>query len=118
LRGNTEDDWAGLVSWTAHHYRPTPQSRWWNIGMILSGSHRGRGLGSAAQSVVADYLFGITDAYRLEAGTDVEHTPERRALEAGGFSLGGILRGAQYRNGTWHDAFYSRTRDTWTRATM
>ena len=117
MRGNTDDDRAGLVSWTAHHYGPTPQSRCWNIGIILSGSHRGRGLGSAAQSVVADYLFGNTDAYRIEAGTDVEHTPERRALEAGGFSLGGILRGAQYRNGTWHDAFYSRTRDTWTRAT-
>jgi RimJ/RimL family protein N-acetyltransferase len=87
---------AGLVSWTAHHYGPTPQSRCWNIGIILSGSHRGRGLGSAAQSAVADYLFGNTDTYRIEAGTDVEHTPERHALDAAGFSLYGILRGAQY----------------------
>jgi RimJ/RimL family protein N-acetyltransferase len=105
----------GLVSWTARHYGPNPQSRCWNIGIILASDHRGRGLGAAAQSALTDYLFANTDAYRVEAGTDIDHAAERRALTTAAFTLDGILQGAQYRAGTWHDmALYSRTRNTWT----
>jgi RimJ/RimL family protein N-acetyltransferase len=35
--------------------------------------------------------------------TDVENIPEQHALEKAGFSREGVLRGAQFRGGAWHD---------------
>jgi RimJ/RimL family protein N-acetyltransferase len=101
----------GLVSWTAQHYFSTEQSLCWNIGIVLASEYRGRGLGSAAQRALAKHLFETTDVNRIEAGTDIDNIAERRALAAAGFILEGVLRGAQFRDGIWHDmALYSRTR--------
>ena len=93
----------GSVSWHAVHYGPNPQSRSWNIGIALIPDARGHGYGGEAQRMLADRLFATTNVNRVDAMTDVENLAEQRALEKGGFLREGILRGAQYRAGGWHD---------------
>lgn len=102
----------GTVAWRQVRYGPTPESVAWNIGISLIPEMRGLGFGSIAQRLLADYLFATTAVNRIEAGTDVENLAEQRALEKAGFTREGVLRGAQYRAGAWHDlAIYSVVRD-------
>jgi RimJ/RimL family protein N-acetyltransferase len=102
----------GSVSWHAVAYGPNPQSRAWNIGVTIVPEHRGRGHGTAAQHMLADHLFATTDANRVEASTDTRNVAEQRSLERAGFRREGVLRGAQYRAGAWHDLMlYARLRD-------
>ena len=101
----------GDVGWHAVPYGPFDSSAW-NIGIWLAPEARGRGIGAAAQRALADRLFARTDANRVEASTDVENTGEQAALERAGFTREGVLRGAQFRDGTWHDLVqYARLRD-------
>jgi RimJ/RimL family protein N-acetyltransferase len=94
---------AGTVSWRQVRYGPTPESVAWNIGISLIPEMRGSGFGGIAQRLLADYLFEATSVNRIEAGTDVDNLAEQRALEKAGFIREGVLRGAQYRAGAWHD---------------
>jgi [ribosomal protein S5]-alanine N-acetyltransferase len=71
----------------------------YRIGILLLPDHRGRGLGSAAQCFLADYLFSTTLAHRVEAGTEAENVAEQRALEKAGFQREGVHRGQGYREG-------------------
>ena len=93
----------GTVSWHAEMYGPNPESLAWNIGINLIPEARGQGFGGEAQRLLADRLLATTGANRIEAMTDLENLPEQRALEKAGFTREGVLRGAQYRGGTWHD---------------
>lgn len=102
---------AGSVTWDAVAYGPNPQSRCPSIGIALRPEWRGRGHGTAAQRMLADYLFLSLPVNRVEAQTDVENVAEQKALTRAGFSREGVLRGAQWRAGAWHDlAVYSRLR--------
>jgi RimJ/RimL family protein N-acetyltransferase len=102
----------GTVSWRQVRHGPTPESAAWNIGISLIPEMRGLGFGSISQRLLADYLFATTAVNRIEAGTDVDNLAEQRALEKAGFTREGVLRGAQYRAGAWHDlAIYSVVRD-------
>ncbi len=85
----------GTMSWHATDYGPTYGSRAWNIGVALAPEHRGHGIGSATQRILAEYL--LTFAERVEASTDVLNVAEQRALESAGFTREGILRAAQHR---------------------
>lgn len=87
----------GSVDWFAVQHGPSSTARALNIGIMLLPEHRGRGLGSAAQAVFADYLFANTLIERLEAGTDVGNRAEQRALEKAGFRREGVARHAQFR---------------------
>jgi len=92
-------------------YGPNPESIAWNIGISLIPEMRGLGFGSQAQRLLADYLFAATSVNRIEAATDIENLAEQRALEKAGFVRDGVLRGAQYRAGAWHDlVIYSHVR--------
>ncbi|HVF20129.1 MAG TPA: GNAT family protein, partial [Mycobacteriales bacterium] len=83
----------------------------WNIGASLLPEHRGQGYGTAAQAALAEHLFATTLANRVEASTDVENLPEQRSLTKAGFTREGVLRGAQFRAGEFHDlVLYSRLR--------
>ena len=93
----------GTVSWRQVRYGPNPESIAWNIGISLIPEMRGLGFGSQAQRLLADHLFATTSVNRVEAGTDIENVAEQRALEKAGFLRDGVLRGAQYRAGAWHD---------------
>lgn len=58
---------------------------------------------AAAQAQVAELFFRHTTVNRVEAHTDVENVAEQRALEAAGFRREGVTRGAQWRDGEYHD---------------
>ncbi len=81
------------------------------IGIWLRTAYRRAGLGYQAQAELALLFFRHTTAHRVEASTDVENVAEQRALEHAGFQREGILRGAQWRDGVYHDCYlYARLR--------
>ena len=83
----------------------------YNIGILLLPERRGQGLGSAAQCLLADYLFSTTLANRVEAGTEAENIAEQRALEKAGFQKEGLHRGRGFRAGRMVDGLtYARLR--------
>jgi RimJ/RimL family protein N-acetyltransferase len=105
-----DDSCIGDVSWLAVPTGPT--STCWNMGIVILPEFRGKGYGTVAQRLLADYLFATTTTNRVEAGTDVENLAERRALEKAGFICEGIRRGSQFRDGRWRDiAMYGRLRN-------
>ncbi len=83
-------------------YGPSPGSRCLNIGIAISAAHRGRGIGSVAQRLLAESLHA-EGVHRIEASTDVENIGEQRALAKAGFMLEGVIRGAQMRADGRHD---------------
>jgi RimJ/RimL family protein N-acetyltransferase len=101
----------GTVEYHRVAYGPNPQSRAWMIGIDLRPEGRGHGYGAEAQRLLADWLFATTTVNRVEAETDIENLAEARSLEKAGFTREGILRGAQFRAGGFHDlVVYSRVR--------
>lgn len=102
----------GTVGWRrVSVYGPSPASDAFQIGIELVPAARGQGLGAEAQRLLADWLFETTDVNRVEASTDADNVAEQRALEKGGYCREGVLRGAQFRGGAYHDlVYYSRVR--------
>jgi [ribosomal protein S5]-alanine N-acetyltransferase len=104
---------AGIASWRAQD-RGGPPGGCYEIGLALLPEHRGRGLGTAAQRLLVDQLFGFTTANRLEATTDADNVAEQKALERVGFAREGVLRGAVFRAGAWRDlVLYALLRERW-----
>lgn len=101
----------GVVSyWPKPH--GGPPGGCYEIGIALVPECRGRGLGTVAQRLLVDHLFGYTVANRVEALTDVENVAEQRALERAGFAREGLLRGAYFHRGAWRDLLiYAVLRD-------
>jgi RimJ/RimL family protein N-acetyltransferase len=93
----------GDLGWFGVPYGPNRRSVAWKIGCTIDVPHRGRGHGSRAQRLLAEHLFATTASNRVEADTDVENVAEQRALERAGFTRDGVVRGAQFRAGGWHD---------------
>jgi ribosomal-protein-alanine N-acetyltransferase len=107
---------AGIVSWRTIK-AGGPEGGCLEIGALLFPEHRGRGLGTAAQRLLVDYLFATTLANRLQAITDVENVVEQRALERIGFRREGVMRGLAFIGGRWRDGvLYARLRDDGTEA--
>ena len=103
-------DRVGSVSWRKVQTGPTAFN--WAIGIGLAPEFRGRGYGSAAQRLLARYLFAHTQVNRVEATTEITNVAEQRALGKAGFTREGILRGTTFRRGRWHDqVMYSVLRD-------
>jgi aminoglycoside 6'-N-acetyltransferase len=101
----------GCVSWHGVNHGKPPASRCWNIGITIAPLHCGRGLGTEAQRLLAAYLLATTTVNRIEADTDVTNLAEQRSLEKAGFTREGTMRGAQFREGAWHDmVLFSRLR--------
>ena len=100
-----DDDGAavGDVSWIRMMNGPPPNGYCWNIGVWVAPEHRGKGHGTAAQRLVAAYLFEHTYLERIEAGTEADNVAEQRALEKAGFTREGVLRRACFRGGEWRD---------------
>jgi RimJ/RimL family protein N-acetyltransferase len=102
---------AGTVGWHPVQHGPNQRCTGWNIGITLWPEHRGRGAGSHAQRLLAAHLFATTEVNRLEASTDVANVAEQKALVKAGFQREGVLRGAQWRRGAYHDlVLFSRLR--------
>ena len=80
-----DGSFAGFVCWWPTEAMAPPRSVF-EIGILLLPEHRGKGLGSIAQGLLADYLFSTTLANRIQASTAFENTAERRALERRDFN--------------------------------
>jgi len=101
----------GDVAWIRMHNGPPPNGDCWNVGIWIVPEARGKGHGSAAQRLVAAYLFDNTYLERVEAGTEIGNVGEQRALEKAGFTREGVLRKACFRGGHWRDmVVYSKLR--------
>jgi len=103
------DRLAGIVTWrpAARGSRPSCLV----IGILLHPDHRGTGIGTVAQQLLAAYLFDTTPVHRIEATTEANNIAEQRALEKAGFHKEGILRGRGFVRGEWQDGImYSRLR--------
>jgi RimJ/RimL family protein N-acetyltransferase len=101
----------GTVTWHEERYGPNDESAAWNFGISLVPEARGKGYGTEAQRLLAEYLFATTPLDRVEASTDVENTAEQRSLEKAGFIREAVLRGVQFRAGARHDLVnYARLR--------
>jgi len=85
-----------------HFYGPNAGSKAMNMGITIADEHRGRGIGTQAQRMLAELLHsrGIV---RVEASTDISNIAEQRALAKAGFVCEGTLRGAQMRGDGRHD---------------
>ncbi len=102
----------GSLSWHVTGYGPNPESQCFNIGIELLAAARGKGYGTEAQRLLADWLFASTEVNRIEATTDIENVAEQRSLEKAGFTREGAMRGSQFRAGAHHDmVVFSRLRD-------
>lgn len=104
------EEFIGDVSWHRQRYGPEAASAL-NIGVQLLPAYRSQGLGTQAHRLLCDYCFATFLVHRIEACTDVENVAEQRALVKAGFLREGVLRGAQWRAGAWHDlVLFSRLR--------
>ena len=105
------DQLLGDVSWHKQQTNALTESFCWNFGIVLRPEARGKGHGSRAQRLLADYLFLHTTVNRVEASTDIDNLAEQRSLEKAGFTREGVLRGWQWRQGAWRDmVVFSRLR--------
>lgn len=93
----------GRVEWFRATWGRPDTSSCWTLAIGLVPAARGRGHGTRAHQLLAAYLFDHTRAHRLQAWTDTANLAEQRALEKTGFRREGVLRGAQWRTGAWHD---------------
>jgi len=93
---------AEIVSWRAIK-AGGPEGGCLEIGALLFPEHRGRGVGTAAQRLLVEYLFATTLVNRLQAVTDLENLAEQRVLERIGFRREGVLRGLALIGGRWRD---------------
>jgi RimJ/RimL family protein N-acetyltransferase len=91
---------AGFVGWTTTGHGA---GRYPGIGIALLPEWRGCGVGTRAQDLLCRYLFAHTAVHRIEARTQPENAAEQRALQKVGFRQEGVLRGAEFRDGAWHD---------------
>lgn len=112
LVADGEDRPLGTITWIQVQHGPNVGSTALNLGISLRPEARGHGHGARAQRMAAEYLFRTFPVHRVQASTDVTNVPEQRALERAGFVREGLLRGAQWRLGEWHDlVVYARLRD-------
>ncbi|MDX6199638.1 MAG: hypothetical protein QOJ79_2789 [Actinomycetota bacterium] len=102
----------GTVGWHQVLHGPNPGSIALDIGLSIRPEFRGLGHGARAQRMVTEYLFRTFPVHRVQASTDVTNLAEQKALEQAGFVREGVIRGAQWRSGGWHDLVsYARLRD-------
>ena len=102
----------GTISWHQVLHGPNVGSLALDIGIWLHPDRRGHGHGSRAQRMASEYLFRTFPVHRVQASTDVTNIAEQKSLERAGFTREGLIRGAQWRLGAWHDLVsYARLRD-------
>jgi [ribosomal protein S5]-alanine N-acetyltransferase len=99
------------VMWRDPHLFGRPGLAW-EVGIVLAPEHRGRGIGTEAQRLLAHHLFDTTSVHRLTANTEADNLAEQRSLERCGFRREALLRQAGFRGGRWRDVVvYGLLRD-------
>ena len=98
----------GFVSWFQVDF---PPSYYWSMGIALLPEARGKGYGTLAHRLLAEYLFAHTTVHRIEGVTEAENLAEQRVMEKAGFTREGVMRGVFWRDGSYRDgALYSLLR--------
>ncbi|MFC4856224.1 GNAT family N-acetyltransferase [Actinophytocola glycyrrhizae] len=92
---------AGFVSWERVRTGHTAYVH--QIGISLLPAARGRGLGAAAQLLLARYLFAHSPGNRIQAATEAGNIAEQRSLEKAGFVREAVLKEHTFRDGAWRD---------------
>lgn len=105
----------GDVTWRTERWGPSARSACPAFGIALLPQFRGHGHGSAAQRLLVDHLFGRDpELHRVQTDTAVDNHAEQRSLEKIGMVREGVVRDAEFRNGTHHDhVLYSILRSEW-----
>jgi RimJ/RimL family protein N-acetyltransferase len=110
----------GDIAWKPAYYGRSgdTRSRAWRIGREILAEARGHGLGSEAMSLLVGWLFRNTDANRVDGYTEDGNIAAQRSLAKAGWLREGVLRGALYRAGGYHDVImYAMIRADWARLT-
>lgn len=89
---------AGIATWKP---RGNPPGVAYEIGVGVAPEHRARGIGTAAQGLLVDYLLDHTTANRIEALTNDANAGEQKALERLGFQREGLMRGRSFLHGKY-----------------
>jgi RimJ/RimL family protein N-acetyltransferase len=114
LAVEADGELAGRVDYFEKTWGRPDTSTCWEIAIALFPELRGRGIGTAAQALLVDYLFEHTRVERIQVTTDVENAAELAAVKRVGFQREGQIRRAQWRGGRWHDQILlSLLRDEW-----
>jgi RimJ/RimL family protein N-acetyltransferase len=77
----------------------------WDIGLEITPELQGKGFGTRALGLVAEYAFS-TGAHRVEGSTDESNIAMRRAFEKAGWKFEGILKALFVEDEVPHD-YYS-----------
>jgi RimJ/RimL family protein N-acetyltransferase len=114
LAVEVDGELAGRVDYFEKAWGRPDTSTCWEIAIGIFPELRGRGIGTAAQALLVDYLFAHTRVERIQVTTDVGNAAELAAVERIGFQREGRIRRAQWRGGAWHDQILlSLLRDEW-----
>lgn len=62
------------------------------VGYWMESSHRGKGLCTAALTLIADFTLNVLTFRRIEGLADFDNLPSQRVMERAGFQREGILR--------------------------
>jgi RimJ/RimL family protein N-acetyltransferase len=92
-----------------HEYAPPGL---FDLGIALFSDRRGRGIGTAAMTLLTSFLFEEEGANRVFLSTDVDNAAMRRSAEKAGFAFEGVMRGFWVAPGAAPRDFalYGRTR--------
>ena len=96
----------GFVNWGRNMTGPIGYC--YEYGISLWPSARGKGYGTAAQILLARYLFAHSPVHRIQATTDIDNIGEQRALEKAGFIREAVLKELAFRDGRWRDQIVYR----------
>ena len=91
----------GFVSWSRVQTGTTAYVH--EFGISLLPAARGRGHGTAAQLLLARYLFAHSPVNRIQATTEAGNRAEQRSLEKAGFVREAVLKEHTFRDGAWRD---------------
>ena len=82
------------------------------LGLWLAAEARGRGIGTRAIRLVADWTFATTEVYRIDSFIMVGNERSERMVERAGFRREAVLRGWDMHDGRPVDCVaYARLRD-------
>ncbi|MBN1875616.1 MAG: GNAT family N-acetyltransferase [Anaerolineae bacterium] len=70
---------------------------------VFDEVNRNKGYATEALALFVKYLFSTKKINRLQISIDPENIPSKRVAEKCGFILEGIMRGAIFHHGTYHN---------------
>lgn len=76
------------------------------VGILIGAPEwRGRGVGTEAIRLIAEFAFSSLGLHRITAGVVAGNEGSRRAFEKAGFTLEGTLREHYVIDGVYHDVY-------------